>query len=105
MTFSYKEMGAGFFVELEYSAQKIDSDVKTPLKTLKTPLKTPLKGVKKEIVEILTEQPDVTQAYIANKTKRNIFTIKKHYKWLIDNGFIQRIGPDKGGRWEVLNKS
>ena len=23
MTFSYKEMGAGFFVELEYSAQKI----------------------------------------------------------------------------------
>ena len=98
MTFSYKEMGAGFFVELEYSVQKIDSDVKTPLKT-------PLKGVKKEIVEILTEQPDVTQAYIANKTKRNIFTIKKHYKWLIDNGFIQRIGPDKGGRWEVLNKS
>jgi len=52
----------------------------------------------------LTKQPDVTQAYIANKTNRNIFTIKKHCKWLIDNRYIQRIGADKGGHWEVLDE-
>ncbi len=109
MTFNYKEMGNGFLVELEYTEQKINFDLKPPLKTtrkppLKTPLKTPLKGVKRTIVEILTEQPDATQEYIANRTERNIFTIKKHFKWLIINGYLQRIGPDKGGYWEVLKK-
>ena len=94
MTFNYKEMGSGFLVELEYSEQKINSD-------LKTPLKTPLKGVKATIVEILTEQPDATQEYIAKRTQRSIYTIKEHFKWLIVNGYLQRIGPDKGGYWEV----
>ena len=94
MTFNYKEMGSGFLVELEYTEQKINSD-------LKTPLKTPLKGVKATIVEILTEQPDATQEYIAKRTQRSIYTIKEHFKWLIVNGYLQRIGPDKGGYWEV----
>lgn len=117
MTFNYNEMGNGFLAELAYTEQKINSALKTPLKTplkttqkiplktpLKIPLKIPLKGAKRTIVEMLTEQPDATQEYIANRTERNIFTIKKHFKWLIVNGYLKRIGPDKGGYWEVLKK-
>lgn len=56
------------------------------------------------MIEILTEQPEATREYIASRTLRNINTIKAHFKWLIANGYLQRIGPDKGGYWEVLKK-
>ena len=97
MTFNYKEMGNGFLAELEYTEQKVNSN-------LKTPLKTPLKGVKAEIIKIISEKPDATQEYIAKQTYKSIYTIKDYFKWLTTNGYIQRIGPDKGGYWGVLEK-
>ena len=99
MTFNYKEMGNGFLAELEYTDQKINSTQKT---TQKTTQKIPLKGVKYQMIEILTEQPEATKEYLANRTQRSINTIKEHFKWLIENGYLQRIGPDKGGYWKVL---
>jgi ATP-dependent DNA helicase RecG len=88
-------------VELEYTDQKVNSDLSP---TLKTTLKTPLKGVKGTIVELLSEQPDATREYITIRTQRSMSTIKEHFKWLIANGYLQRIGPDKGGYWKVLKK-
>ena len=97
MTFNYKEIGNGFLAELEYTEQKVNSN-------LKTPLKTPLKGVKVKILEIVSEQPDATQEYIAKQTDKSIYTIKEYFRWLTTNKYIKRIGPDKGGYWEVLKK-
>ena len=71
---------------------------------LKTPLKTPLKGTKALIIEILTKQPIATQEFIATQTGKSIYTIKEHFKWLTDHHIIKRIGPDKGGHWEVISE-
>ena len=97
MTFNYKEIGNGFLAELAYTEQKINSN-------LKTPLKTPLKGVKAKILEIVSKQPDATQENIAKQTGKSIYTIKEYFRWLTTNKYIKRIGPDKGGYWEVLKK-
>jgi|GEM_PF-4771635 len=51
--------------------------------------------------QILTEHPEATREYIASQTQKNINTIKTHFKWLILSGYVKRIGPDKGGYWEV----
>ena len=96
MTFNYNEMGNGFLVELEYKDQKT---------TQKTTQKAPLKGVKYQMIEILTEHPEATREYIASQTQRNINTIKTHFKWLILNGYVKRIGPDNGVYWEVLKNN
>ena len=41
---------------------------------------------------------------IAEKTGLSIKGIEKNVKQLKTENAIKRIGPDKGGRWEVLDK-
>ena len=39
---------------------------------------------------------------IADKLKMNGSVVRKHLDALKDKGIIKRVGPDKGGYWEVL---
>jgi len=41
-------------------------------------------------------------AKILNKSER---TIQRYLNLLINKKRIQRIGPDKGGHWEIINRS
>ncbi|MBR1514105.1 MAG: winged helix-turn-helix transcriptional regulator [Bacteroidales bacterium] len=65
-------------------------------------LKSTLKGTQKTIVEIIIGNPNVTIVEIANELDLNPRGIAKHFKMLQDKGVIRRVGPDKGGHWEVI---
>ena len=65
-------------------------------------LKSTLKGTQKTIVEIIISNPNVTIPEIAKQLGLNPRGIAKHFKVLQDKGVIRRVGPDKGGHWEVI---
>ena len=70
--------------------------------TLKSTLKDTLKGTQKTIVEIIISNPNVTIPEVARQLDLNPRGIAKHFKVLQDKGVIHRVGPDKGGHWEVI---
>ena len=70
--------------------------------TLKSTLKDTLKGTQKTIVEIIIGNPNVTIPEVARQLGLNPRGIAKHFKVLQDKGIIRRVGPDKGGHWEVI---
>ena len=68
----------------------------------KSTLKSTLKGTQKTIVEIIINNPHVTIPEVAKQLDLNPRGIAKHFKVLQDKGVIRRVGPDKGGHWEVI---
>lgn len=63
-------------------------------------------GVKKstgeKILECLRRDEKISIAAMAARLEMSTSCIAKNLKLLKDAGKIQRIGPDKGGRWKVL---
>ena len=61
-----------------------------------------LNEMSKNIIQILKQNPHINQEDIANMLGVTDRTIRRHYKALIENGFIERVGADKNGYWHVL---
>jgi hypothetical protein len=82
----------------------LPAPVKTPEKT-ETPQKTPQKTLQKTpdaIVAILRQQPEVSFAEVAAKLGKSESAIKRAVRKLRESGRLARIGPDKGGHWQVI---
>lgn len=54
-----------------------------------------------KIIDIVKENPFVTQAELAERLNLTRKTIVSNMKKLQINGLIRRIGADKNGHWEV----
>jgi Fic family protein len=55
-----------------------------------------------KILSIMKSMPDITMSEIANATGLSIAGVKKNIRKLKDANLIRRVGPDKGGHWEVV---
>jgi len=55
-----------------------------------------------KMLQVIATTPCVTTAELAEQFQVTIKTIKRDLNALKANGKIQRIGPERGGRWEVL---
>ena len=55
-----------------------------------------------KILSIMKSMPDITMAEIANATGLSVAGVKKNIRKLKDANLIRRVGPDKGGHWEVI---
>ena len=64
--------------------------------------KSAQKSVQK-IVDFISENPNITTQEIANLLGINRSVVARHIKTLQEKGIIRRIGPDKGGHWEILS--
>lgn len=73
--------------------------------TLKSTLKGTLKGTPKRIVELIEENPHITIDNVAEVLQMNRRGIVKHFKNLQQQGIIRRVGPDKGGHWEIIKEA
>ena len=60
--------------------------------------------LEKSIVELLREEPKSSFASMAAVFHRSAKTIQRAIEALKAQGVIRRVGPDKGGRWEVVNQ-
>jgi ATP-dependent DNA helicase RecG len=65
-----------------------------------TPLKTPLKTPEK-ILAAMSNKADITIPELAHLLEKSESAVKRAIRKLRDAGQIERIGADKGGRWEV----
>jgi predicted HTH transcriptional regulator len=60
-----------------------------------------LSGNRQKILNAMRENPGVSQAELVEIVGIVSTNIEKNIKYLKDNGWIRRIGPAKGGYWEV----
>ncbi len=69
----------------------------------KTPQKTPqITELERRILDEIERKPGISRNEIADALKLSPETIKEYIEKLKDKGVLRRIGPDKGGYWEVL---
>jgi Fic family protein len=78
------------------------TDAKTSKKTIKKTSKKINKKTSEKLVTLLRSMPDATLAELADATGLSIAGVRWNLNKLKDEHRIQRIGPDKGGHWEVL---
>ncbi len=57
-----------------------------------------------KILEAITQNKFVTREGLANQIGLSDGGVKKQLKKLQDQGVLKRIGPDKGGHWEILKR-
>lgn len=55
------------------------------------------------IISVITENPYITQSELAKILEISLVHVNKNMKKLQEKGLIRRIGPDKGGHWEVVD--
>ena len=74
----------------------------TPQKTpQETPQETPQK-LPETILHLLRGQPELSSAQIAPLLGKSESAVKRAIRKLRESGRLTRVGPDKGGRWNVL---
>ncbi|MFO7810818.1 MAG: putative DNA binding domain-containing protein [Candidatus Delongbacteria bacterium] len=61
-----------------------------------------LTAKQKELLEIFKSDPNITRERISSLLNINNSAIQKRIKSLVVKGVLKRIGPDKGGYWEVI---
>ena len=76
------------------------------IKAAKTALKTTLKTEKttQKILRMLTQNPNATRKETADFVGLTLDGVKWNIAKLKKMGKIRRVGPDKGGRWEVTER-
>jgi ATP-dependent DNA helicase RecG len=57
------------------------------------------------ILDIIARKPGSTRKELAEATGVSDNGIKYHLRRMQKNGVLRRIGPDKGGHWEVVRKN
>ena len=55
----------------------------------------------KRILELTKENPRISKSELANKIGISTTAIDKNIETLKAKGLLKRIGPDKGGYWEI----
>ena len=75
------------------------------LKNAEGSLKSPKGGLKGslKILAALNENPNLTALSLVEKLETSLRAIRKNLALLQARGLLRRVGPDKGGHWEVLD--
>ncbi len=85
------------------SEREAKSVVKSVVKTReKSVVKSVVKNTD-QILAYLKENPSATRQQLAAKTGLTIRGVERNLKVLKNAGRIRRVGPAKGGHWEVVN--
>ena len=56
-----------------------------------------------KIIDLIKEDPNISTQDMADIIGIDRRNIARNLKKLQENGIVKRIGPDKGGYWEVVN--
>ncbi len=58
---------------------------------------------REKIICLIRENPTITQKDLVEALHLSVKTIEKHIKKLKAEGLLRRVGPDKGGHWEIID--
>ncbi len=81
--------------------KKQDEQIKGGQKASKVDRKGGQK-TKEFIIELIRKNPQISTTAIASALGINRSAVSKHMKQMQEQMLIRRVGPDKGGHWEVL---
>ena len=73
-----------------------EKNIKGGEKTLKS---------REKIISLLLEDPMLSATTVATRIGISSKAVEKHFARLKADGILRRIGPDRGGRWEVIIKN
>ena len=59
---------------------------------------------KEKIMRFISENPQITTNQLAEFSNLSVAGVEKNLRQLKEKNLIRRIGPDKGGHWEVVEK-
>ena len=65
-----------------------------------------LRGVEKsveKIIRVMKENPQITVKELTGLVGLSRRGVEKNIKNLQEKGLLRRVGPDKGGHWEVID--
>lgn len=54
-------------------------------------------------MRLIIELPTITTSHLAKQAGLSVSGVEKIVRQLKQARLLKRIGPDKGGRWEVIN--
>mgnify|MGYP006302086445 CR=1 FL=1 len=80
----------------EFALKELNQDT-----AQKTARKTTQKTAQK-IVSLIKQRPDITRKELANAVGISDSGVKYHLKKMQDKGVLRRVGPPRGGHWEVV---
>ena len=63
-----------------------------------------LNRTQEKLLQVLRESSEVTTAEMASALQMSPAGIRKNLYALRDGGYIERVGSDKSGRWDVLKE-
>ena len=75
-----------------------------PENTKKTPRKQP-ENTKKTLLAMLQQQPDASIRALAEQSGLSQASVRHHLRSMQADNMLRRVGPDKGGYWEVISDS
>lgn len=75
-----------------------------PENTKKTPRKQP-ENTKKTLLAMLQQQPDASIRALAEQSGLSQASVRHHLRSMRADNMLRRVGPDKGGYWEVISDS
>ncbi|MBW1793089.1 MAG: putative DNA binding domain-containing protein [Deltaproteobacteria bacterium] len=103
VSYSISETGDFFKVEMRHTPTKPLLIPKTDLpEKLPENLPEKLPVIQRQIIENMLKNPKITYNELADITGKTRETIRVHINKLKEMNLIKRIGPDKGGYWEIL---
>ena len=62
-------------------------------------------AISEKIIELIKNDPNIPAATIAEKTGIDVFVIQHVIEKMEGENKIRRIGPDKGGHWEIITEA
>ena len=102
-TAEFEEMGKSFHVTFKRKnyESRMPHEAKLPEK-LSEKLPENLSELQRIIITNMLQKPKITYAQLVNITGKSREAIRKNINSLKKAGIVIRIGPDKGGHWQVI---
>ncbi len=91
------------FIRIVFRFKTVLSE-KTVVKTVGETVGKPSEKPSEKILKIVGENHQVTIAELAGKTGVSPRSVERNIKKLQEEGLLKRVGPDKGGHWEVIGE-
>ena len=60
--------------------------------------------MEKSIIKLILDRPNITQVEMAAFLNLTPRMVRYHLSELVNNGYIQRVGARKKGKWIVIDK-
>ena len=84
--------------------QDLEGYIKLKIFPVNVPVNVPVNARQRKIIYDIVKDNRITQAELADRYNVNRETIKRDLEKLKELNLIKRIGPAKGGHWEVIDK-